>query len=273
MSTVKIETIHTGHLKLDGGAMFGIVPKRLWAKLNPPDENNLCTWAMRCLLVRAGDRNILIDTGIGNKQDEKFRAHFEPHGPQTLSGSLEGAGISPEDITDVFLTHLHFDHCGGAIGIDELSGQTTPAFPNATYWTNQRHLDWALNPNPREKASFLPENFVPLLQAGRLRCLPVEQDTVFCPGFKVRFVNGHTEAMMLPLLDTGDGLALYCADLIPSQWHLRMPYVMAYDVRPLDTLREKAELLEEAARQAYTLYFEHDPILESMKMSPSVQIR
>lgn len=257
---MQLTILHTGFLKLDGGAMFGVVPKRMWAKMTPPDENNLCTWAMRCLLVETEGRKILIDTGIGNKQDEKFRAHFEPHGPQSLFGALSAAGVQREAITDVFLTHLHFDHCGGALWKNETTGAVELSFPNAVYWTNERHLAWAMNPNPREKASFLKENFVPLLEQGRLQFIAVQENIEFCPGFRVRFVYGHTEAMMLPVLDTGHGNLIYCADLIPSQWHIGMPYIMAYDIRPLDSMEEKAHLLEEAARQGDRLFFEHDPV-------------
>ena len=242
--------------------MFGIVPRRMWSKLNPPDENNLCTWAMRALLVQTGGRNILIDTGIGNKQDDKFRSHFEPFGDQNLFGSLKAAGIAREDITDVFLTHLHFDHCGGAIWKNEDTGQPELAFPNATYWSNKRHFDWAMKPNEREKASFLKENFVPLLEMGRLKFIETKQNIAFCPGINVRFVNGHTEAMMTPLIQTDGGSLLYCADSMPSQWHIGMPYVMAYDIRPLVTLKEKAKMLDEAARKRQVLFFEHDPIAE-----------
>lgn len=265
-----ISIIHTGYLKLDGGAMFGVVPRRLWAKLNPPDEQNLCTWAMRCLLVRTPDgRVILIDTGIGNKQDEKFRAHFEPHGPEALFTSLREAGCSREAVTDVFLTHLHFDHVGGAIWKNEATGQTELAFPNATYWSNRRHFDWAMQPNDREKASFLKENFLPLYEMGRLKWVETRQNALFAPGFRVRFVNGHTEAMMLPLLDTDAGKVLYCADLIPSQWHINMPYVMAYDIRPLETLKEKKRLLEEAVNKGYTLFLEHDPVTAMVRLKRS----
>lgn len=260
---MKLTSIHTGHLKLDGGAMFGVVPKRMWAGMNPPDANNLCTWAMRTLLVETGGRKILIDTGIGNKQDDKFRSHFEPEGPQNLFDSLAQAGVRRDDVTDVFLTHLHFDHCGGAIWKNEETGQHELSFPNATYWSNERHYNWAIHPNPREKASFLPENFVPLHEKGRLRFIETRQNIEFVPGFRVRFVYGHTEAMMVPVLDTGHGTVVYCADTIPSQWHVGLPYVMAYDVRPLVTMEEKAVLLAEAANEKQILFFEHDPIAEA----------
>lgn len=259
---MKLTAIHTGYFRLDGGAMFGIVPKRMWQKLNPPDENNMCTWAMRALLVETGDRNILIDTGIGNKQDEKFRSHFEPHGRESLFGSLAEAGFRREDITDVFLTHLHFDHCGGALWRNEDTGATELSFPNAVYWTNKRHLDWAMNPNAREKASFLKENFSLLQEQDKFRFIEVKQNVEFTKDFHIRFYHGHTEALMAPLLHTEHGAVLYCADAMPSQWHIGMPYIMAYDIRPLQTLKEKAKMLEDAARDRTILFFEHDPVAE-----------
>ncbi|MBK8195054.1 MAG: MBL fold metallo-hydrolase [Lewinellaceae bacterium] len=258
---MKITPIHTGYLKLDGGAMFGIVPKRMWEKMNPPDANNLCTWSMQALLVESGDRKVLIDTGAGNKQDERFRSFFEPHGPENLFGSLEQAGVGREEITDVFLTHLHFDHCGGALWKNE-TGASEVSFPNAVYWSNKRHFDWAMKPNAREKASFLKENFLPLYEQGKMRFLDVRQNIEFMPGFRIRFYNGHTEALMAPLLKTNDTHLLYCADAMPSQWHIGMPYIMAYDVRPLVTLKEKAAMLSEAARRRFILFFEHDPVVE-----------
>lgn len=261
---MNLSALHAGFLKLDGGAMFGIVPRRMWEKLNPPDEQNMCTWSMRPLLVQTHEgRNIVIDTGVGNKQDEKFRAHFMPHGEQSLFGSLQALGLEREDITDVFLTHLHFDHCGGALWKNETTGQVEPAFPKARYWSNRQHFDWAMQPNEREKASFLKENFVPLMEAGRLHFVEVKQDVAFCPGFKVRFYNGHTEALMAPLLQMPDGPSvLYAADAMPSRWHIGMPYVMAYDIRPLVTLSEKAIMLKEALAERQVLFFEHDPGIE-----------
>ena len=256
---MKIHFIETGFLKLDGGAMFGVVPKRLWAKLNPPDENNLCTWAMRCLLLETDDRKILVDTGVGNKQDAKFRSIFEPHGNDSLMGSLRKIGLQPEDITDVFLTHLHFDHVGGAVVRTE-SGELKPAFPNATYWSNRPHYEWAVNPNPREAASFLKENIVPLQEAGVLRFIePSAGDIEWLPGIRVRFVYGHTEAMMILLIEAEGKTYVYCADVIPSSFHIGMPYIMAYDLRPLETLKEKNRILEDAAREGHYLVFEHDP--------------
>jgi glyoxylase-like metal-dependent hydrolase (beta-lactamase superfamily II) len=258
---MELKSILTGFFKLDGGAMFGVVPRKMWAKMNPPDDQNMCTWAMRALLVQTGNRTILIDTGIGNKQDEKFRSHFEPHGTETLFLSLHAAGVSREDITDVFFTHLHFDHCGGAIWRND-AGQDELAFPNAVYWTNERHFNWAMQPNAREKASFLKENFLPLKEQGRLAFIKVRQDQQFIKGFNIRFLYGHTEAMMAPVLQTSKGTVVYCADSLPSQWHIGMPFVMAYDIRPLLTLEEKAKMLEEAALKQQILMFEHDPFVE-----------
>lgn len=242
--------------------MFGIVPKRMWAKMNPPDGNNMCTWAMRTLLVQTEGRNILIDTGLGNKQDEKFRSHFEPFGQETLFGSLAAAGLQRTDITDVFLTHLHFDHCGGALWKNEETGVSELSFPNAVYWSNEKHFQWAMNPNEREKASFLKENFVPLQESGKLQFLPVQDGVELAPGFKVLFAYGHTEAMMTPVLNIGKQELVFCADAMPSQWHIGMPYVMAYDIRPLQTLREKQALLERAVQRKQILFFEHDPVAE-----------
>jgi glyoxylase-like metal-dependent hydrolase (beta-lactamase superfamily II) len=254
---MKVSIINTGLFKLDGGAMFGVVPKTMWQKINPADDNNLCTWTMRCLLVEEGDRKILIDTGLGNKQDEKFRSHFHPHGEDDLIQSVLHTGINVAEITDVFITHFHFDHVGGAI-IRTNEGKLQPTFPNATYWTNQIHYDWAYNANPREKASFLKENFVPLQEQGKLKHVDVEQGVSFTERIKVRFAYGHTEAMMLPeiTLDNGKKL-IYAADLIPSYGHVGLPYVMAYDVRPLVTMQERAELYEYMTEDHY-LFFEHD---------------
>ena len=264
---IKITPIPTGFFKLDGGAMFGVVPRRLWQRTQPPDENNMCTWAMRCLLIETGVRKILIDTGLGDKQDDKFRSHFEPHGDDSLLGSLDKNGLSPEDITDVFLTHLHFDHVGGAV-TRNAEGVLVPTFPNATYWTNQKHYDWALNPNPREAASFLKENFVPLQEHGVLKFISVEDGGVeWIPGIKVHFVYGHTEAMMLPEINQGDHAILYCADLLPSHFHLGKPYVMSYDIRPLVTIQEKNWLLDRAINENLVLFFEHDPVLETAEIT------
>jgi glyoxylase-like metal-dependent hydrolase (beta-lactamase superfamily II) len=257
---MRITPIHAGHLKLDGGAMHGIVPKTLWSRVNPPDDDNLCTWAMRCLLVETGARKILIDTGLGTKQDEKFRSHFQPHGPQDLLSSLREHGLEPEEITDVLLSHLHFDHVGGAV-LRRENAELVPQFPEATYWSNERHWNWALEPNSREAASFLPENILPLQHAGRLRFIDVQRDDVeWLPGITLRFLYGHTEAMMMPIFERPGATPLvYAVDLLPSAAHISMPWVMAFDVRPLATLEEKERLLSEALAGDWELLFEHDP--------------
>ena len=255
---MKLHTIDTGLFKLDGGAMFGVVPKQMWKRLNEPDENNMCTWAMRCLLIEEGERKILIDTGIGDKQDAKFRSHFSPHGDDSLLLSLATKGFAPEDITDVLLTHMHFDHVGGAVYRDE-KDNLLPTFPNATYWTNKKHLDWALEPNPRERASFLKENIVPLQEHEVLKYIDVEQGVKFSEHISLDFVYGHTEALMVPYIKLDNGNTIvYTADLMPSHGHVGLPYVMAYDIRPLDTMRERAELYEKVIGTDHFIYFEHD---------------
>ncbi|MEZ4919869.1 MAG: MBL fold metallo-hydrolase [Saprospiraceae bacterium] len=212
---MKLTFVPTGRFKLDGGAMFGVVPKQMWQKLNPPDERNMCTWFMNALLVETGDRKILIDTGLGDKQDAKFRSHFEPHGDESLLGSLANLGLQPEAITDVFLTHLHFDHCGGALYLDPQTGESKPTFPNAIYWSNQVHFDWAMNPNDRERASFLKENFLPLQEMGRLQMIPLEEGIRCVKVSRFSFVYGHTEAMMLVELQT-ENQTFICARLISN---------------------------------------------------------
>lgn len=249
--------------------MFGVVPKTLWQKKSPPDENNLCTWSMRCLLIEHGERLILIDTGIGDKQGEKFRSHFEPHGEATLAGSLQQAGFEPEAITDVLLTHLHFDHVGGAVKYNN-EGKAVPAFPNATYWSNEVHYNWAYHPNPREQASFLQENFVPLKNAGVLKFIDVQKDDLqWMPGIDIRFAYGHTEAMMVPIIHHGGHTLVYCADVIPSSFHIGMPYVMSFDLRPLDTMREKGRILEDGVERGHYLFFEHDPATACVQVERS----
>jgi glyoxylase-like metal-dependent hydrolase (beta-lactamase superfamily II) len=255
-----LHTIETGLFKLDGGAMFGVVPKSIWQRTNPADANNLCTWAMRCLLIEDAGRLILIDTGLGNKQDDKFFSHYYLHGEDTLEKSLAAKGFSRDDITDVFLTHLHFDHCGGAIV--RQGDRLIPAFQNASYWSNEKHWEWAIHPNAREKASFLTENILPIQESGQLKFIETEQGTEFLPGFNVRFAFGHTDAMMLPQLTYKGHTIVYAADLLPSTGHIPLPYVMAYDMFPLQTLKEKKEFLEEAAAKEYILFLEHDPVNE-----------
>lgn len=256
---MKVSVIETGLFKLDGGAMFGVVPKTMWQKINTPDENNMCTWTMRCLLIEEGDRKILIDTGLGDKQGEKFRSHFHPHGEDSLLASIEGRGVHLGEITDVILTHFHFDHVGGAVSKKE-DGTYFPTFPNATYWTNELHYKWAYDANPREKASFLKENFVPLMEQGVLKMIDVEEHVAFTDFMNIRFANGHTEAMMLPEIQLPNGKKLiYAADLIPSYGHIGLPYVMSYDVRPLVTMEERGALYEYMTNDHF-LFFEHDHV-------------
>ncbi|NCI45499.1 MBL fold metallo-hydrolase [Sediminibacterium soli] len=261
-------TINTGYFKLDGGAMFGVVPKSIWNKLNPADDNNMCSWALRCLLIQEGERLILVDTGMGNKQDARFFGHYYLHGDDTLDKSLDNCGFSRKDITDVFLTHLHFDHCGGCI--ERQGDQLVPAFPNAVYWSNADHWQWATVPNAREKASFLKENILPMQESGRLKFVEVPSGTPegqlssvsFTENISIRFVNGHTDKMMLPQIAYKGRTIVYMADLLPSIAHLPLPYIMAYDMFPLTSLREKTNFLQEAAANDYILYFEHDPAHE-----------
>ncbi|SEN59273.1 Glyoxylase, beta-lactamase superfamily II [Chitinophaga rupis] len=257
---MELYTIDTGFFKLDGGAMFGVVPKSIWHKLNPADDNNMCTWAMRCLLIKEGNRLILVDTGIGNKQDAKFFSYYYLHGNATLDSSLAAHGFHRDDITDVFLTHLHFDHCGGSI-IRE-GDKLVPAFKNAVYWSNPDHWKWATEPNEREKASFLKENILPIQESGQLQFIDQQDGIKFTENIAVRFVHGHTDAMMLPQIRYKDQTLLYMADLLPSIGHLPIPYVMAYDMFPLTTLQEKKSFLQEALDNKYILFFEHDPKVE-----------
>lgn len=262
---MKLYSINSGYFKLDGGAMFGVVPKSIWNKINPADENNMCPWALRCLLVEDGNKLILIDNGIGNKQDEKFFSYYYLHGNDSLDQSLAKYGFSRNDITDVFLTHLHFDHCGGSIVRE--NGKLVPAFKNATYWSNQKHWEAAVNPNDREKASFLKENILPIQESRQLKFIDVPENGIsmderLVTNFKIRFVYGHTEAMMLPQISYNGKTVVYMADLIPSQGHIPIPYVMAYDMFPLTTLNEKKSFLKEAAEHDYILFFEHDPQYE-----------
>ncbi len=256
---MKLFSINTGYFKLDGGAMFGVVPKSIWNKINTADENNMCSWALRCLLIQDDERLILVDTGMGNKQDEKFFGHYYLHGGDTLEKSLATHGFTKDDITDVILTHLHFDHCGGAI-IKE-GEQFVPAFKNATYWSNERHWKWAIEPNDREKASFLKENILPILESGKLKFIEKSANE-FPPNIMIRQVFGHTEAMMLPQVTYKGKSILYMADLLPSAGHIPLPYVMAYDMFPLTTLNEKKSFLTEAFENDYVLFFEHDPQIE-----------
>ena len=263
---MKLYSVNTGYFKLDGGAMFGVVPKSIWNKINPADENNMCSWALRCLLIEDGNRLILVDNGMGDKQDAKFFSYYYLHGGDTLDKSLAKHGFHRDDITDVFLTHLHFDHCGGSI-IRE-GDKLVPAFKNATYWSNEAHWEWALNPNDREKASFLNENIIPIKESGQLKFIPeipeVKANLVgsFYGNLNILFVNGHTAAMMIPKIKYKDKTIVYMADLLPSQGHIPIPYIMAYDIYPLKSMNEKKTFLREALQNDYILFFEHDPQYE-----------
>lgn len=254
---MRLYTVNAGYFKLDGGAMFGVVPKSMWQKANPADDNNMCSWAMRCLLIVSGDRRILIDNGMGDKQDDKFFAHYYPHGTDSIASGLAAHGFTFDDITDVFLTHLHFDHCGGSIMRE--GDRLVPAFKNAIYWSHKTHWDSALQPNDRERASFLKENILPIQESGKLQFVEVPNGGEWMPGIRIHYVYGHTDCMMLPEINCNGKTVLFCADLVPSAAHISMPWVMAYDMRPLDTLMEKHDLLGKAAANNWLLYFEHDP--------------
>ena len=253
-------TINTGFFKLDGGAMFGVVPKSIWKNLNPADENNMCNWAMRCLLIEDGNRLILVDNGIGNKQSEKFFGYYFLNGDDTLDKSLQELGFHRDDITDVILTHLHFDHCGGSIEWNDDRSKYRTAFKNATYWSNEEHWQHALNSNPREKASFLTENIVPIQESGQLKFVKNANDVA--DFIHLRTVYGHTEAMMLPQIHYKGQTIVFCADLIPSLGHLPVNYVMAYDIKPLESMRDRQLFLDEAYSKNYILFFEHDSVNE-----------
>ncbi len=253
---MNLYSINTGFFKLDGGAMFGVVPKSIWNKLNPSDENNMCSWAMRCLLVEINNKLILIDTGIGNKQSKKFFGFYDLHGDDNLEKSLNKLGFSKNDITDVVHTHLHFDHCGGTIEFNNEKNYFEPAFKNANLWVNSLHWNHSLNSNPREKASFLKENIEPMLQSGQLKFL--DKEWYNFSEFNFLTVNGHTESMVLPMIEFNQKKILYMADLVPSANHLHLPYTMAYDIRPLQTMNEKQEILKMCYEQQYLLFFEHD---------------
>jgi len=253
---MKLYPINTGNLKLDGGAMFGVVPKVIWGKAYPSDENNLCNWSMRCLLIVDGDRKILIDCGIGDKQSEKFFANYHLNGEDTLEKSLLTAGSTLDDITDVILTHLHFDHCGGAIRWDPGKTGYEVTFKNATYHTSRKQWEWATNPNNREKASFLKENILPIKEKGRLEL--IEGDSELFPNVSVRIFNGHTDGQVIPFIRYNGKTIVYMADLLPSAAHIPLPWVMSYDTRPLITLKEKEAFMAEAAQNGYVLFLEHD---------------
>ncbi len=261
---MKIHPLNTGNFKLDGGAMFGVVPKSMWQKTNPADANNMCDWSMRSLLIEDGNRLILIDAGIGDKQSEKFFSHYYMHGNDSLIGNLKALGFSPNDITDVFLTHLHFDHCGGAIQWNKNRTGFEPVFKNAIYWSTENHWKWATEPNPREKASFLSENILPIQESGQLKFVERTGDftkSVF-ENFDVLFVDGHTESMMIPHIHYQGKTIVFMADLLPSVGHIPLPFVMGYDTRPLITMSEKEKFLNNAVNNEFVLFLEHDSINE-----------
>jgi glyoxylase-like metal-dependent hydrolase (beta-lactamase superfamily II) len=266
---MQLFSINTGFFKLDGGAMFGVVPKSIWNKVNPADENNLCSWALRCLLIKEGDRLILVDNGNGDKQDAKFFSHYHLHGEDTLDKSLAKHGFHRDDITDIILSHLHFDHCGGTIRRE--GDQLVPNFKNATVWSNEEHWQWAVHPNDREKASFLKENILPIQESGQLKFIPIPNrenplqqlpTAKFTDSISIRIADGHTRAMMLPQIQYKGRTLVFMADLLPSQGHIPLPYVMGYDMFPMTTLQEKKIFLEEAVDNNYILFFEHDPKVE-----------
>lgn len=258
---MKLYPIETGNFKLDGGAMFGVVPKTIWNKTNPADENNLIDIAARCMLIEDGSRLILIDTGMGNKQSEKFFGYYSLWGNHSLDKSLAKYGFHRDEVTDVFMTHLHFDHCGGSVNWNATKTGYEVAFKNAKFWTNDNHWEWAIKPNAREKASFLSENIIPILESGQLNFMKrPESDFGISDelGFGIFYVDGHTEKMMLPHIEYRDKTIVFCADLIPTAGHLPIPYVMGYDTRPLLTLPEKTKFLNAAVEKNYYLWLEHD---------------
>jgi glyoxylase-like metal-dependent hydrolase (beta-lactamase superfamily II) len=256
---MNLHVINAGFFKLDGGAMFGVVPKSIWEKSNRPDENNLCEWAMRCLLIEDGNKRILIDNGIGDKQDEKFFRHYYLHGETNIEKALNVSGFSGDDITDMFLTHLHFDHCGG--GVLRTGDKFDLTFKNAHYWSNADHWKWATIPNAREKASFIPDNILPMKESGNLQFVDLKKPSPFS-GFDILTASGHTDKMMIPMIRYKGKTICFMADLLPSVGHIPLPYIMGYDTRPLITMEEKERFLGEAADKQYVLFLEHDPVNE-----------
>ncbi|NVO20765.1 MAG: MBL fold metallo-hydrolase [Bacteroidetes bacterium] len=257
---MKLFSIPSGNFKLDGGAMFGVVPKSIWSKIYPSDDNNMIPLSMRCLLVVDGERKVLIDNGIGNKQGNKFFGHYHLFGDENLSGSLKQIGLTPADITDMFLTHLHFDHAGGSINLRNDGTGFEPAFPNARYWVSNDHWNWANNPNRREKASFLKENIIPILESGQLNLFDAPFELL--KGFQVKTYDGHTAGQAIPFIKYKGRTIVYMADFIPTSAHVPLPYIMSYDTQPLKSLTEKEKFLEEAVDNSYILFFEHDAFSE-----------
>ena len=258
---MKLYPIESGNFKLDGGAMFGVVPKTIWNKTNPADNNNLIDIAARCLLIEEGNRLILIDTGMGNKQSEKFYGYYSLWGNHSIDKSLAKYGFHRDDITDVFMTHLHFDHCGGSIQWNKDKTGYEPAFKNAAFWSNENHWQWATEPNVREKASFLKENIIPMQESGQLRFIQRPEDDFLVKselGFGILFVDGHTEKQMIPHIQYQDKTIVFCADLLATAGHIPIPYVMGYDTRPLLTMPEKTKFMNMAAENNFYLFLEHD---------------
>jgi glyoxylase-like metal-dependent hydrolase (beta-lactamase superfamily II) len=258
---MKLYPIETGNFKLDGGAMFGVVPKSIWNRTNPADDNNLIDIAARCLLIEDGNRLILIDTGMGNKQSDKFFGYYSLWGSHSLDKSLAKYGFHRDDITDVFMTHLHFDHCGGSIQWNKDRTGYEPAFKNAVFWSNENHWQWATEPNAREKASFLKENIIPMQESGQLRFVQRPEEDFLVKselGFGILFVDGHTEKQMIPHIQYQDKTIVFCADLLATAGHIPIPYVMGYDTRPLLTMPEKTTFMNAAAENNYYLFLQHD---------------
>lgn len=260
---MKITPIDTGFFKLDGGAMFGVVPKSMWNKLNPADDNNMCTWALRCLLIEEGNSLVLIDSGMGTKQDAKFFSHYYLHGDGELISSIRKAGYHESQITDVVHTHLHFDHCGGTLKREGDGYALT--FQNARCWVDPNHWQWAIHPNAREKASFLKDNLLPMQDLGALNFLPDDGSSPW-PWMQLFHCYGHTEAMALPVIQYGAGILVFVADLFPSVHHVPLPYIMGYDMRPLETLSDKERFFQKALANDWTLFFEHDPVNECARL-------
>ncbi len=275
---MKLHAIEAGNFKLDGGAMFGVVPKVLWNKTNPADANNQIDLAARCLLIEDGNRLILIDTGMGNKQSEKFFGFYNMWGDFNLEKSLKQKGFHKDDITDVFLTHLHFDHCGGAVEWNQDRTGFVPTFKNAVYWSNEAHWDWATKPNAREKASFLTENILPIQESGQLKFVKHTKDSLAQHSelnFDILFVDGHTDKQMIPHIKYKDKTIVFCADLLPTAGHIPLPYVMGYDTRPLLTIEEKDNFLKQAVANEYLLFLEHDahnPIITLKETEKGVRL-